>query len=150
MTEEITIKDRLDELEIELLKKEQPECKLLHYFVPGMYARQIFMDAGITIISKIHKTTHTFKVLAGKALVKINDQKWELIEAPYKGTTEAGTRRVLQIIEPCVWITYHFTDIEPESYSEADIQKAVDKIEELIIEKNERMIEFKKIKGGIE
>lgn len=72
--------------------------------------------------------------------MKINDGEWERLEAPHTGITEPGTRRVLYIEEDCIWTTSHVTDIYPESGSEEDIQKAVDKIEEIIIEKRENLV----------
>jgi hypothetical protein len=135
---------RLDELEIELSQQEnQIEPMLIHYFTPGLYTREIYMVAGSLIISKIHKTEHPFVISAGKAYVKKNDGDWELLEAPYTGITYPGTRRVLYIEEDCVWTTFHPTDITPTDFSEVSIQQAVAVIEDVIIEKNERILEYK-------
>jgi hypothetical protein len=136
---------RLDELEIELSQQEnQVEPPLMHYFTPGLYTREIYMAAGTLIISKIHKTEHPFVISAGKAYVKKNDGDWELLEAPYTGITYPGTRRVLYIEEDCVWTTFHPTDIVPKDFTEEGILKAVEAVEEVIIEKNPYVADMKK------
>jgi hypothetical protein len=133
------IDDRLDKLEVQLSQQPQIDCPLLHYFTPGLYIREIFMPTGALIISKIHNTEHPFVISKGSAYVKVNDWHWELLEAPYTGITYPGTRRVLYIEEDCVWTTFHPTDITPVDRSDEAIQQAVDAIEDVIIEKNDRV-----------
>lgn len=134
---EISNKERLDELELELRKHKQVDCPLINRFTPGLYIREIYMPANTLIVSKIHKTTHPFIVSKGIVEVKINDGEWERIEAPYSGTTLPGTRRVLFIVEDCIWTTIHNNDSETQD---------LDELEEMIIEKNDNplLAPFKK------
>lgn len=99
-------------------------CPLVHSFGDGCYIRQIFMPKGTLITSKIHKITHPYFVMTGKASVA-TENGVELIQAPYQGMTQAGTKRALFIHEDMVWITVHVTN-------ETDL----DKIEEEIIAKD--------------
>ena len=64
------------------------------------------MTAGSLVYSKIHMQTHPFAILKGKVSVYDGD-KIQLIEAPYKGVTIAGTKRVLYVHEETTWITFH-------------------------------------------
>lgn len=127
----------VDELQATLSTMPEAECKLKHTFTKGIYSRRLTMPVDAIIVSKIHKTEHQFEISKGIACVKINDNDWEIIEAPYQGITKPGTRRVLVIVEECIWTTYHPTDVMPDGNSEEEIQKAVDKVEEIIIEKHE-------------
>lgn len=132
------IHKRIDELELEMLSNfSEAECPLSHTFTPGLYTREIFMPKDSLITSQIHNTIHPFVISKGAAYVKINDDDWELLEAPYRGTTFPGTRRVLAILEDCIWTTFHPTDIEPENHSEEAILEAVKKVQETIIEKHD-------------
>jgi hypothetical protein len=99
-------------------------CPLVHTFGEGCYIRQIFMPKGTLIVSKIHKVTHPFFVMTGKASVA-TEEGIEVIEGPYNGITQAGTKRTLYIHEDMVWITVHVTN-------ETDLEK----IEEEIIAKD--------------
>jgi hypothetical protein len=83
------------------------QCPLNHSFVKGMYIREVVMPAGCRVTSKIHKERHPYFVMKGKAKVWIDGKGWELIEAPFFGITEPGTRRVLHILETCHWVTIH-------------------------------------------
>jgi len=99
-------------------------CPLKHTFCDGLYVREIFMPAGLRITSKIHKIKHPFFVLKGKCVVWTEDGE-QIIEAPYQGVTEVGTKRAIIVLEDCVWITCHVTN-------ETDLEK----IEEQIIAKD--------------
>jgi hypothetical protein len=127
----------IDELQSTLSRMPEAECKLKHVFTPGLYSRRLTMPVDAIIVSKIHKTEHQFEVSKGIACVKINDNEWEIIEAPYQGITKPGTRRVLVIVEECIWTTYHPTGVVPTGNSQEEIQDAVNKVEDIIIEKHE-------------
>lgn len=114
--------DAIDALEVALLEKyTKVDCPLAHTFMPGMYMREIFMPAGSKITSRIHRYRHPFFVLSGKVNVWQDDGKgWRLIEAPYCGITEPGTRRVLDVIEDCNWITIHGNPNDTEDLEEIE------------------------------
>lgn len=116
----------IDELEAKLLQCDLVDCPLNHVFTPGLYFRSIFMPAGSLVISMIHKERHQYIVSKGVAHVQINAGKWERIEAPYAGVTEAGTRRVLYIENDCIWSTGHAVKIMPKSELEKDVLQAVE------------------------
>lgn len=129
--------ERIDELEAEMIKGDLVDCPLSHMFTDGMYIRQIFMPAGSLIVSKIHKTQHPFTISKGKAAVKVNEEEWSLLEAPYTSITQPGTRRVLYILEDCVWTTYHPLDdikFDYNDMTEEEKLRIVDDIENRIIE----------------
>ena len=130
--------DRIDELELSIIQNlEKVECPLVHRFTEGMYIREIFMPKDSLITSKIHLTEHPFTISKGKVAVCIDGDNWQEFEEPYTGITKSGTRRVLYVIEDCIWTTYH---LNPNN--EQDLEK----IEDRIIEKhtNELIENYKK------
>jgi hypothetical protein len=130
--------EKLDELELALLANFEPlDCPVTHLFVNNMYAREIFMPAGSLITSKIHKTEHPYTVSHGKVAVSLDGGEWDEITAPYTGITKPGTRRVLYVLEDCIWTTYHIVEGMTSNYndlSDEDKKEIVDKIEEKILE----------------
>lgn len=111
---------------LEKLMHEVPEDQRLpfdnrHDFCPGMYARTIFMPAGMFCTSQIHKTQHFFVVSKGSCTVVDTLGNKTLIEAPYLGVTLPGTKRVLHIHEDCIWTTFHATDLTDVAEIEAAI-----------------------------
>jgi hypothetical protein len=148
--------DRLDELEVAMLENCEPvHCLTTHRFTDGMYIREIFMPAGSLITSKIHKTEHPYIVSYGKVAVSIDSEDWNEITAPYTGITKPGTRRVLYILEDCIWTTFHRVEgmkSEFNDLSEEEIGKIVEEIEDKILEPHVNQItgsdigeEYKKI-----
>lgn len=121
-----SMKEKIDQVEAVMLAAPQVDCPLRHSFTPGLYSREIFMPAGIIALSKIHKTEHPFIVLFGKLSVWVAGEGWMLIEAPYRGITKVGTRRLVRTHEDTVWITFHATD-----------KTTVEEVEDEIIEKND-------------
>ena len=78
-------------------------------FVGGCYIREIFMPANQIITTKIHKKDHPFFVLSGKIKI-ISEAGKQEITGPYHGITKAGTKRLINVIEDCIFITVHATD----------------------------------------
>lgn len=129
----------IDELEAAIIQESDflIEGPLIHRFTDGMYIREIYMPAGSLWTSRIHRTEHPFVVSLGKASVSIDAKEWEEIAAPYTGITKRGTRRILYIIEDCIWTTFHRMKGMKSDFnylSEEEIEKIVEKIEDKILE----------------
>lgn len=139
----------IDEIESILADLQLVECPLVHRFTKGLYAREVFMPAGTMLTSKIHKTEHQFIVSKGKVNVIIDDEV-QHIEAPFHGFTKPGARRVLYILEDCVWTTFHplpYITGEENNLSEEDIKKITDSIELEIIEPHDNPFLSEEIKS---
>jgi hypothetical protein len=119
---------RLDVIEAMNAELPQVDCPLTHRFVPGMYVREIFMEAGLLITSKLHKTEHPFIISKGEVLVFTETDGTVRLKAPHTGITKAGTRRLLYIIEDTVWTTFHLNPTNTEDLIE---------IEDRVIEKHD-------------
>jgi len=130
--------DRLDELEVAMLENCEPvHCLTTHRFTDGMYIREIFMPAGSLITNKVHKTEHPYIVSYGKVAVSIDGDEWDEITAPYTGITKPGTRRILYILEDCIWTTFHRVDDMKSEYNDLnddEKENIVKEIEEKILE----------------
>ena len=129
----------IDELEATLIQEVDSliEAPLIHRFADGMYIREIYMPAGSLWTSKIHKTEHPYVVSLGKAAVSIDAKGWDEIEAPCTGITKPGTRRVLYIIEDCIWTTYHSIErmkFEFNELGKEEVEEIVQGIIDEIIE----------------
>lgn len=133
----MTYNDKMDEVEFEMAKGTPVFCRVHHEFYGGCYMRLIFMPKGTGITSMIHKTEHPFFIFTGKVKVLDEQNGIQILEAPYSGITKPGTRRLLEILEDCAWMTVHKTDVVPKSNGQLDIDEAVDKVCDEIIEKRE-------------
>lgn len=95
--------------------------QLRHIFTPGLYARELSLPRGTIVVTKIHNTEHPFVVSKGVVRVFIEGVGWETITAPHLGVTKPLTRRVVLIVEDCVWTTFHPTDKKTPEEVEAEI-----------------------------
>jgi hypothetical protein len=150
----------IDELEVVMLSNfDVVDCPVKHMFTNGLYIREIFMPAGSLITSKIHKTEHPYTVSYGMVAVSIDGGEWDQITAPYTGITKPGTRRVLYVIEDCIWTTYHPLDDMKSEFNDLSVteqEEIVNKIEEKILEPHVNLltgtnihIEYKDILNNI-
>jgi len=133
--QEQDINHKIDQFEALMLENfETVDAPLTHKFVPGMYIREIFMPKGAIVTSLIHKTTHPYFIMKGKVSVFSENDGTQLLEAGHRGITTPNTRRVLNILEDTIWITCHPTDVVPTGDSEEEIEEAVRKVGEKIID----------------
>lgn len=111
----------VDELENLMVERGTPqEIPTRGFFTPGLFVREVFMPAGSLVTSKIHATRHPFVLSKGR--VRVLDARGPVeLAAPFTGVTEAGTRRVLFILEDAIWTTFHPTDKTTVEEVEADI-----------------------------
>jgi hypothetical protein len=82
------------------------QCPLKHTFSDGIYIREISIKEGMFLIGKIHKLENSFFLMKGKLQV-FTEQGIKEIEAPYYGSAEAGTKRVVLALEDSVFVNVH-------------------------------------------
>lgn len=126
--------NKMDNIEATILEGESVDCPISHFFVDGVYCREMFMPKGVMVTSKIHKSMHPFIVSKGRIAVYDNNEEPNIVEAPYFGVTFPGTRRLIYSLEDTVWTTIHRTDRKPKSNSIEDIEEAAMLVEEDIIQ----------------
>ena len=93
-----------------MLKGDTIELETRHHFSDGLYARELFIPAGVCLVGALHKTRHLYTVVKGKCRVATQFENIE-IEAPFMGETIPNTKRVIYAETDCVWITYHPTKL---------------------------------------
>lgn len=82
-------------------------CPLKHSFADGIYVREIFIPKGAILTGKIHSHEHPNVLLKGKVRVFTESAGFEILEAPMAMISKAGTKRIIEVLEDCTWITYH-------------------------------------------
>lgn len=89
----------------------QVEFPLEHLFTDTQYARRIFVPAGATVITAVHKSEHITVALKGHCVVvdELGDRK-DVI-APSIFVTKPGTQRAVYAVTDVEWATVHtYTD----------------------------------------
>jgi|TARA_R100000084_G_scaffold108518_1_gene71362 hypothetical protein len=77
-----------------------------HFFMDGVYVREMTMKAGMAVIGAIHKHLHMCFLLTGKILVANEEETTEHV-APCFIISTPGIKRVLYAEEDSVWYNTH-------------------------------------------
>ena len=123
---QVTTQDDIMKLQSLMLKGDTIDLEVRHHFSEGLYARELFIPAGVCLVGALHKTTHLYTVVKGTCRVSSQFGNLE-INAPFMGETIPGTKRVIYAETDCVWITYHPTQLTDI----AEIEKALLEPEEI-------------------
>lgn len=98
--------------DIQLLEAEmkqsplQVEIETVHHFSEGIYAREIFIPAGVRLVGKIHKTAH-LNIISRGAITVWTEEGQKYLEAPCTFIAQPNTKRVGQAHTGTVWTTIH-------------------------------------------
>lgn len=108
--------------------KEQPQVELQvkHHFSYGVYARELFIPAGIMLTGEIHKYENLNMLSKGTMRVTVGN-KIEEVSAPFTTVSLPGTKRIAYTLTDCIWTTIHGTfDRDVENIKEFFIAKSED------------------------
>lgn len=89
----------LEKCAVNLAQFEQAEMPIAHLFVEGQYLRELDIPKDTIVIGKRHKCASVDILLAG-SLILVKESidgklsKPILVEAPYVGVSEPGTRKI--------------------------------------------------------
>ncbi len=103
--------------------------KLLHYFAPGIYVRELHIPADMITTSKIHKTEFLSILAKGKRKTLINGQM-QVITAPCILNSPPGFKRASMTLEDSIWITVHANPDNCTDVNELESRLACDSEEE--------------------
>ena len=86
------------------------ELPLTHFIHGGIYAREIFIPAGVVLTGKVHLVDHLFSLDQGELSV-MTDKGIKRISAPFKFEVKAGIKKVGYAHTDVMCTTYHSTDL---------------------------------------
>lgn len=110
----------------QFIEDAQIELPVKHHFALGIYARELFIPAGVMLTGQIHKYEQ-FNILIKGDMSVLVDGLIKRIKAPFFVTSPSGTKRIALAHEDSIWLTVLGTDL-----------KSVQEIEERFIAKDEQ------------
>lgn len=117
-----SLPDRNQILALEEAMRQEPDqihIEPVHYFAPGLYAREITIPKGAVLTGKIHLFGHINIISKGDISV-LTEQGVKRIKAPATIVSEPGIKRVGFAHEETVWTTVHAcTEQDAESAEKA-------------------------------
>jgi quercetin dioxygenase-like cupin family protein len=83
------------------------EAPLEHYHTDDLYGRRIFVPAGATVITAVHKSEHFTVALTGHCIVVDENGERSEVVAPAVFVTKPGTQRAVHALSDTQWFTAH-------------------------------------------
>lgn len=114
-----------------------------HYFVPGIYMREISIPKDVTLTGKIHKTEHMCILSKGEVSVYTEDGI-KRIKASSVVHSLPGTKRVLYAHEDSVWINVHHHPSNEQNLEKIEEMFVVDTFEQFLSFTEKKQIEGEK------
>lgn len=115
-----TMREKVEKLERAMYAMPQADCPVRHYFANGMYAREITIPKGVTLVGAVHKMENLAVLSKGK-LELVTDAGTVTLEAPCVVTVKPGTKNAALALEDAVW-----TNFLPNPDNETDTDKLVE------------------------
>lgn len=103
--ERSSLRERVERLERAMLSIPQVDCPVRHYFAPGIFAREITIPRGATIIGAVHKTENLAVLSKGRLLLATESGPVEIC-APHILTVKPGDKNSATALEESVWTNF--------------------------------------------
>jgi hypothetical protein len=115
--------DEVFAAEAEMLKHEQVELPVKHYFSPGVYARELTIPAGVMLTGAVHRYEQLNILSKGRMRVLV-EGVFRDVEAPFTVVSPPGTKRIALALTDCIWTTILGTDLtDPEEIEKHFVMK---------------------------
>jgi len=103
------IRDKVFSLEATMKVMPQVELKVIHHFSKGVYARELHVPAGVTLVGEIHKFEN-LNILSQGTMIVTTEEGMREVSAPFTVVSPSGTKRAAHALTDCIWTTIHGTD----------------------------------------
>ena len=116
-TTHLAMRERVQSLQVELSKLPQYEPETRHTFHGGMYCREVFREAGVLVVGKVHKKEHFYLVVNGTVAIT-TDEGVRQVTGPTLLCSHPGTKRAVYAITDALCMTFH--RVESDNVADAE------------------------------
>lgn len=111
----------LARLKAETLARPQYEPVTTHHFFGGLYGREVYRDAGVLVVGRVHKKAHFYQLLSGSVLITQEGEEPKRVDAPALLKSNPGTERAVYALTDATCITWHATNATTPEEAEAEL-----------------------------
>lgn len=115
-----SMRDRVSRLQAELMKLPQYEPETKHYFHGGMYCREVWRQAGVLVVGKVHKKEHFYLIVSGTVSIT-TDEGVQRITGPRLFMCVPGTKRAVYAETDALCMTFHVVDAATVEEAEREL-----------------------------
>ena len=106
---DLTYQEKIEKVEEILLKEDQLEIPVQHFFFEGMYIRQIVIPKGTLCTSTYHKRGQ-FDIMASGEMSVLTEEGIVRIKAPYYAVSNSGLKRLGYAHTDVLWVDIRAMD----------------------------------------
>jgi len=95
-----------------------------HHFSSGVYAKEVTIPAGMTLVQHRHKFDHMSVLASGTAMVSVGGKSAQFV-GPAVLNIAAGQIHAVTAVTEVVWLCIHATDeVDPEKIDHEIVEVA--------------------------
>jgi hypothetical protein len=114
------LRNRVEALQAELCKLPQYEPETKHTFHAGMYCREVWRQAGVLVVGKVHKKEHFYLIVSGTVAITTDDGV-QSITGPQLLCSTPGTKRAVYAETDALCMTFHVVDAKTVEDAEIEL-----------------------------
>lgn len=114
------MRHRVEALQAEVSKLPQYEPMTRHTFHGGMYCREVWREAGVLVVGKVHKKEHFYVIVSGTVAITTDDGV-QMVTGPYLLCSKPGTKRAVYAETDALCMTFHRTDAQTVEDAETEL-----------------------------
>lgn len=114
------MREAVERLQGEVSKLPQYEPATKHYFHAGMYCREVYRDAGVLVIGKVHKKAHFYLIAQGTVCIT-TDEGAKRVTGPAVLSCTPGTKRAVYAETPATCMTFHIVNATTVEEAEREL-----------------------------
>lgn len=115
--------DSVVALQAALSELPQYEPPTKHIFHGGMYCRQVWRQAGVLVVGKVHRKEHFYLIVSGTVAIT-TDEGVQRITGPRLLCCTPGTKRAVYAETDALCVTFHRTDATTVEAAETELVEA--------------------------
>lgn len=119
-TPQQSVRDRVIALQADVSKLPQYEPVTKHYFHAGMYCREVWRQADVVVVGKVHKKEHFYLIVSGTVAIT-TDNGVQLVTGPHLLKCSAGTKRAVTSVTDALCMTFHIVDATTVEEAEKEL-----------------------------
>lgn len=124
MNETLTLPDQMrqkvEALQAAVSQMPQYEPITKHTFHGGMYCREVFREAGVLVVGKVHKKEHFYLIVGGTVAIT-TDEGVQFVTGPQLLCSKPGTKRAVYAETDALCMTFHRVESDNVEDAEAEL-----------------------------
>lgn len=114
------MRQKVEALQAAVSRMPQYEPITKHTFHGGMYCREVFREAGVLVVGKVHKKEHFYLIVGGTVAIT-TDEGVQFVTGPQLLRSKPGTKRAVYAETDALCMTFHRVESTNVEDAEAEL-----------------------------